>query len=72
METPALKRLRQFVNDRNTRRMVDTGASSVAGIALSAYVQTDPRGCALYILRPGDVPDGGDPSSYYSRGISVY
>lgn len=25
---------------------------------LSAYVQTDPRGCALYIMRPGDLADG--------------
>jgi hypothetical protein len=36
---------------------------------LSAYIQTDPRGCAVYILRPGDVPEGCDPASYYSRGI---
>lgn len=39
---------------------------------LTAYVQTDPRGCALYILRPGDVPAGEDVSSYYSRGVAVY
>lgn len=39
---------------------------------LMFYVQTDPRGAALYILRPGDVPDGGDPSAYYSRGICIY
>lgn len=39
---------------------------------LRSYLQTDPRGCALYILRPGDVPDGEDPHSYYSRGIAVY
>lgn len=39
---------------------------------LQAYVQTDPRGCALYILRPGDVPEGADVSSCYSRGIAVY
>lgn len=39
---------------------------------LSAYVQTDPRGCALYILRPGDVPEGQDASAYYSRGVAVY
>ncbi len=26
--------------------------------ALSYYVQGDPRGAALYILRPGDVPEG--------------
>lgn len=38
---------------------------------LSYYVQGDPRGCALYILRPGDVPEGKDPSCYYSRGIAV-
>ena len=35
------------------------------------YVQTDPRGCSLYILRPGDVPIGEDVSAYYSRGIAV-
>jgi hypothetical protein len=40
--------------------------------ALSAYVQGDPRGAALYILRPGDVPAGEDVGSYYSRGIAVY
>jgi hypothetical protein len=39
---------------------------------LSAYIQTDPRGCALYILRPGDVPTGADVSSCYSRGVAVY
>ncbi len=38
---------------------------------LSAYVQTDPRGAPLYILRPGDVPAGADVSSYYSRGVVV-
>lgn len=39
---------------------------------LKAYVQGDPRGCALYILRPGDVPEGKEPDSYYNRGIAVY
>jgi hypothetical protein len=38
----------------------------------SAYIQTDPRGAALYIIRPGDVPDGEDVSAYYNRGICVY
>jgi hypothetical protein len=40
--------------------------------ALKPYVQGDPRGASLYILGPGDVPEGGDPNSYYSRGIAVY
>ena len=36
-----------------------------------AYVQGDPRGAALYILRPGDVREGADVSSCYSNGIAV-
>jgi len=34
--------------------------------ALRAYIQGDPRGCALYILPPGVTEDN------YSRGIAVY
>ncbi len=37
-----------------------------------SYVQGDPRGCALYILRPDDVREGEDVSSVYTRGIAVY
>lgn len=40
--------------------------------SLTAYVQTDPRGCALYILKHGDVPEGEDVSSCYSNGLAVY
>lgn len=36
------------------------------------YVQTDPRGCALYILRPGDVGADDDVSCVYARGLPVY
>lgn len=39
---------------------------------LTPYVQGDPRGCSLYILRPGDVPTGKDADAYYSRGVPVY
>jgi len=39
---------------------------------LKTYIQTDPRGCALYILRPNDIPVGENVDSYYSRGIPVY
>ena len=37
-----------------------------------AYIQGDPRGCALYVMRPGDVGEGMDVSSCYTRGIAVY
>jgi hypothetical protein len=37
-----------------------------------AYVQTDPRGCALYIMRPDDLAPGAELSSAYTNGIAVY
>ncbi len=40
--------------------------------SLTSYVQGDPRGCALYILRPGDVPEGETADAYYSRGLAVH
>lgn len=39
---------------------------------VSTYIQTDPRGAALYIIRPGDVPSHGLVDAYYNRGICVY
>ena len=38
---------------------------------LKAYHQTDPRGAALYILRPGDYADGAPIDSVYNRGVAV-
>lgn len=40
--------------------------------SLGYYVQGDPRGAALYILRPGDVPNGADPNTCYSNGLALY
>lgn len=39
--------------------------------ALTAYVQSDPRGCSLYILRPEDVPLVASINSYYTRGVAI-
>lgn len=39
---------------------------------LQAYVHGDPPDASLYILRPGDVPEGESVDGYYSRGIAVY
>ncbi len=68
-ETGAKKRLQAIMLERNKRRLQD---NVNAGGGLYAYIQTDPRGAALYILRPGDVPAGADVSAYYNRGICVY
>lgn len=56
-ENGALKRLAQIMSRYPT---------------LGSYVQTDPRGASLYILRPGDVPKGENAESYYNRGVAVY
>jgi len=61
-ETGAKKRLLAIINANAAR----------TGRALSAYIQTDPRGAALYIIRPGDIPEGQTVDSCYSRGIVVY
>jgi hypothetical protein len=56
-ETGAIKRLQAII-----KRYDD----------LTYYIQGDPRGAALYILRPADVPVGESIQAYYSRGIAVY
>lgn len=38
---------------------------------LGVYVQTDPRGAPLRILRPGDIPEGKDVACYYDRGFPI-
>lgn len=62
-ETGAQKRLLGIINAR---------AARVGTCDVNAYIQTDPRGAPLYILRPGDVPAGQDAAAYYSRGVCVY
>lgn len=65
-ETGAKKRLARIIARRNHE-----GHEVIRG-KVSAYIQTDPRGAALYILRPGDVPEGKGADAYYTRGICVY
>lgn len=38
---------------------------------LTVYHQGDPRGCALYVMRPGDVRAGECVTGCYTRGIAV-
>ena len=57
METGARKRLAAIMGQYPT---------------LTAYIQGDCRGAALYILRPGDVPEGERADGFYTRGICIY
>ena len=58
--------------DRERGALKRLAAIMVRYPQLEAYVQGDPRGAALYILRPGDVPDGKDADACYNQGIAVY
>ena len=55
--------------DKGARERVEKVMKNHEGYR--AYFQGDPRGCALYILRPSDLQEGKDVNSYYSRGIAV-
>jgi hypothetical protein len=71
-EKGALKRLAAILKAHSERGR-DTGPHTITrNPKLEAYIQTDPRGAALYIIRPGDVPAGEDVSAYYNRGVCVY
>ena len=74
MEAGALRRLARIMRAVNERRFVGDAASVLDARCddLTPYIQTDPRGAALYILRPGDVPPGSKAESCYTNGICVY
>jgi hypothetical protein len=55
-EAGAKRRLLKIVNQLLAR-----------GVKLGAYIQTDPRGCALYML-----PPGANEENYSSRGVAVF
>ena len=70
-EKGAKKRLGHIVGMRNTREWAFLGWP-MAQVEIKPYIQGDPRGAALYLIRPDDVPEGKNVDSYYSRGICVY
>jgi hypothetical protein len=74
-ETGARLRLQAIIDARNARmpeRACVMLPDRCAPDTVSAYIQPDPRGAALYILRPGDVPAGASADSYYPRGLCVH
>lgn len=62
-EKGAKNRLKSIIRHRNGR---------TKELNLDYHIQGDPRGAALYIIRPGDIPEGQSVDSCYSRGICVY
>ena len=68
----AAKSYRERIADRETAALKRIKAVMSRYPGYSAYVQGDPRGCALYILRPGDVPEGKGADAYYNCGVAVF
>ncbi len=66
------KRGRTRIPDRETAALKRLAKIMKAYPGFASYVQGDPRGSALFILRPGDVSAGTDLDSCYSRGIAVF
>jgi hypothetical protein len=67
-EAGAMRRLKAILDARNVREL-DANKSSFN--SLIGYHQGDCRGCALYLVRAGDVPAGESIDSYYNRGLAV-
>lgn len=65
-EGGAKKRLAKIMGDFNMRR------EDIGYEPFSCFINTDPRGVALYILRPGDIPEGESVHAYYGRGIPIF
>lgn len=63
---------RSPIADRETGALKRMAKIMARYPTLQAYVQGDPRGASLYILKPDDVPEGASVDSYYSRGVAVY
>ena len=65
--------------DYTTRTAIpDREASTLARVdkivkahSLTYYHQGDPRGCSLYIIRPGDIRDGQTVNCCYSNGLAI-
>jgi hypothetical protein len=66
------KSRRRLVADREKGALKRLQAIVAQYPEFIAYHQTDPRGCAVYLVRKSDVPEGTNIDSVYSRGIAVY
>ena len=68
-EAGALRRCKAIVDARNPRKSPEWN-----GVPVLFYHQTDPRGCALYLVKATDIPSGtplDSLASCYNRGLAV-
>ncbi len=74
-ESGALRRLKAIVDARNKREGEPSSLAQSFGLSrdLIPFHQTDPRGCALYLVKANDLPNGDREQidSCYNRGLAV-
>ena len=70
-EAGARRRLAAIVKARNLRESPTEFMQANAQDWVIPYVQGDPRGCSLYLLKRSDIRPGEDIGSIYNRGIAV-
>ena len=61
---------RHLIPDREKGALKRLAAIMARYPSLRYYVQGDPRGAALYVIRPGDIR--GSLDSSYNNGIAIY
>lgn len=61
---------RYAIADREKGALRRIDALMAAHPELIAYHQGDPRGCALYVVRKADVPEGESVDRFYTRGFA--
>ena len=71
-EVKAVYTRREKIADRESGALRRLAVIMSRYPTLKSYVQGDPRGASLYILRPVDIREGAEIDSYYSNGIAVY
>jgi len=70
-ERGALRRLDKIIAAHTARLPHNHDGQTFPCHTLRAYIQGDPRGCPLYVIRPGDVPEGKSDDGYYNNGLAV-
>lgn len=58
--------------ERRELRLANEALGLAESIGATVYFQGDPRGAALYLIFPGDIPDGSGVDSCYTNGVAIY
>lgn len=67
----AAREIRYPVADREKGALNRLSKLMASHPSFVSYNQTDPRGCALYIVAKSDLKPGEDIGSVYTRGVAI-